>query len=68
MSTSTELPVRAPVADARKRIISTWNDVLQANTDSVVVVVAALIVVVLLWASVALPKSILISPEFWVGP
>jgi hypothetical protein len=64
----TELPVRAPVADARKRINWAWYDVLKANEDSVVVAVAALIVVVLVLASVALPKSILISPEFWGGP
>ena len=69
----TELPLRAPVADTRKRINWAWinwawNDVLNANADSVVVAVAALIVVVLVLASVALPKSIPISPEFWGGP
>jgi hypothetical protein len=69
----TELPLRAPVADARKRINwawinRAWNDVLNANADSIVVAVAALIVVVLVLASVALPKSIPISPEFWGSP
>ena len=64
----TDLPVRAPVADTRKRINWVWNDVLKANTDSVVVAVAALIVLVLVLASVALPKSMPIGPEFWVGP
>ena len=68
MPMSTGLPVRALVADTRKRINSTWNDVLKANTDSVVVAAAALIVLVLVLASVALPKAIPISPEFWVGP
>ena len=68
MPMSTEIPVRARVADTRKRINWAWNDVLKANTDSVVVAVAALIVVVLVLASVALPNSIPISPEFWVGP
>jgi len=68
MPTSTDLSVRAPVADARKPINRAWNSVLKANTDSVVVAVAALIVLVLVLASVALPKSIPISPEFWIGP
>ena len=68
MPMSTDLPVRATVADPRKRINRAWNDVLKANTDSVVVAVAALIVLVLVLASVALPKSIPISPEFWIGP
>ena len=68
MPMSTDLPVRAPVADTRKRINWVWNDVLKANTDSVVVAVAALIVLVLVLASVALAKSIPISPEFWGGP
>ena len=68
MPKSTDLPVRATVADTRKRINRAWNDVLKANTDSVVVAVAALIVLVLVLASVAVPKSIPISPEFWVGP
>jgi hypothetical protein len=64
MPMSTGLPVRALVADTRKRINSTWNDVLKANTDSVVVAIAALIVVVLVLARVALPKLISISPSF----
>jgi hypothetical protein len=64
MPMSTDLPVRALDADTRKRINSTWNDVLKANTDSVVVAVAALIVVVLVLARVALPKSISVSPSF----
>jgi hypothetical protein len=68
MPMSTEIPVRAPVADTRKRIIWAWNDLLKANTDDVVVAVAALIVVVLVLASIALPKSIPISPEIWGGP
>lgn len=68
MPMSAELPVRTPVVDTRERIKWGWNDVLKANTDSVVVAVAALIVVVLVLASVALPKSISISPEFWGGP
>ena len=38
---STDLPVRAPVANTRKRINWARNDVLKANTDSVVVAVAA---------------------------
>jgi hypothetical protein len=54
---------RTPIADQRKRIDWAWNDVLKANTDSVVVAVAALIVVVLLLASLALPTPP-ISPEF----
>jgi hypothetical protein len=64
----TDLPVRAPVADTRKRINWAWNDILKANTDRVIVAGAALIVLVLVLASVALPKSIPINPEFWVGP
>ena len=68
MPMSTDLPVRATVADTRKRLNRARNDVLKANTDSVVVAVAALIVLVLVLASVAVPKSIPISPEFWVGP
>jgi hypothetical protein len=73
MPMRTELPLRAPVADTRKQINwawinRAWNDVLNANPDSVVVAVVALIVVVLVLASVALPKSIPISPEFWGGP
>jgi hypothetical protein len=60
----TDLPVRAPVANTSWA----WSDVLKANTDSVVVAAAALIVLVLVLASVALPKSIPISPEFWGGP
>jgi hypothetical protein len=68
MPMSTELPVRATIADTRKRINWAWNDVLKGNADSVVVAVAALIVVVLVLASVALPKSLPISPEFWGGP
>jgi hypothetical protein len=64
----TDLPVRAPVADTRKRINWAWNDLLKANTDRVIVAGAALIVLVLVLASVALPKAIPISPEFWVGP
>jgi len=68
MPMSTDLPVRVQVVDARKRIHWAWSDVLKANTDGVVVAVAALIVVVLVLASVAFPKSIPISPEFWVGP
>ena len=59
-----DLPVRAPVANTNWA----WNDVLKANTDSVVVAAAALIVLVLVLASVALPKSIPISPEIWGGP
>jgi len=68
MPMSTNLSVRAPVADARKRINWGWNDVLKASPDSIAIAVAALTVAVLLLASVALPKSIPISPEFWVGP
>ena len=64
----TDLPVRAPVADTRKRINWAWNDLLKANTDRVIVAGAALIVLVLVLASVALAKSIPISPEFWGGP
>ena len=64
MPMSTGLPVRALVADTRKRINSTWNDVLKANTDSVVVAIAALIVVVLVLARVDVPKLISISPSF----
>ena len=56
----------APVADTR--INWAWKDVLKASPDSTAIAVAALIVVVLLLASVALPTSIPISPEFWVGP
>ena len=68
MPMSAELPVRTPVVDTRERIKWGWNDVLKANTDRVVVALAAVIVVVLLLASLTLPKSVPISPEFWIGP
>ena len=68
MPMSTEIRVRAPVADTRKRINWAWNDVLNVSPDGIVVAVAALIVVVLLLASLVLPQSMPTNPEFWVGP
>ena len=68
MPISTEIPIQTLLADTRKQVSWTWNGVLKMRGNSVVVAVAAFIVVVLVLANVALPKSIPISPEFWVGP